>query len=66
MSPDCTGDIAANVFDTSGNKLFTATLAIYFDDGGQEMRAIFTFVVAPNGAALLSEIVLDGRKIGED
>ena len=64
VSPDCTGEIAVNVFDPSGNKLFTATLAIYFDDGGQEMRAIFTSVVAPNGAALLSEIVLDGRKIG--
>jgi hypothetical protein len=66
VSPDCTGDIAVDVFDTSGNKLFTATLAVYFNDGGKEMRAIFTSVVAPNGAALLSEIVLEGRKIGAE
>lgn len=72
VDPDCSGEIAINVFDPSGTtKLFSATLAIYFDDGGQEVRGIFTSVMAtpvvapPNGAALLSEIVFEGRKIGE-
>ena len=63
--PDCTGVLSVVLTDTSGHALFTVTAAAYFDDGGQEMRAIFTSIVAPNGAALTSEIVLEARKIGE-
>jgi hypothetical protein len=66
VKPDCTGEMQANVLDTSGNKLFTATLALYFDDGAKELRGIFTSVVAPNGAGLYSAIVVDGRKIGDE
>ena len=65
VNPDCAGELVVNVFDTSGDKLFTATLAIYFDNEGKEMRAIFTSVVAPNGTQLASAIVLEGRRIGD-
>jgi hypothetical protein len=65
VNPDCTGEELLNVFDLSGNKLFTATLAIYFDDEGKEVRGIFTSAVAPNGAQLYSAIVAEGRKIGD-
>jgi hypothetical protein len=65
VTPDCTGMLSALLTDTSGNPLFRVTLAPYFDDDGREMRAIFTSIVAPNGAALTSEIVLEARKIGE-
>ena len=66
VNQDCSGALAVVITDTSGNKLFTVTAAAYFDDGGREMRAIFTSIVAPNGAALTSEIVLESRKIGEE
>lgn len=34
VNPDCTGELVLNIFDTSsGKELFTATIAIYFDDG---------------------------------
>jgi hypothetical protein len=66
VNQDCSGALAVVITDTSGNKLFTVTAAAYFDDGGQEMRAIFTSIVAPNGTALTSEIVLEGRKLGGD
>jgi hypothetical protein len=68
VNPDCTGELLLNIFDTSGNKLFTATLAVYFDDGGQELRGIYTSAVTPppNNTALLTEIVVDGRKVGGD
>jgi hypothetical protein len=65
VNPDCTGNMDVDVFDLSGNKLFTATLALVFDQGAQEMRAIFSSIVAPNGAALASAIVADARKIRE-
>ena len=65
VNPDCSGELTVDITDTSGNKLFTVSAATYFDAGGQEMRAIFTSIVAPNGAALTSEIVLEARKIGE-
>jgi hypothetical protein len=66
VNADCSGKLAVVITDTSGNQLFTVTAAAYFDDGGREMRAIFTSIVAPNGAALTSEIVLESRKIGEE
>jgi hypothetical protein len=72
VSSDCTGTLAIDIFDaSSGTKLFTATIAIYFDDGGKEIRGIFTSAVAvptppaTNGTALQTEIVLEARKIGE-
>ena len=65
VNPDCTGNMDVDVFDLSGNKLFTATLALVFDQGAQEMRAIFSSIVAPNGATLASAIVADARKIRE-
>ena len=65
VTPDCTSTLNVDITDTAGNKLFTVSAAAYFDDDGKEMRAIFTSIVAPNGAALTSEIVLESRKIGD-
>ena len=71
VSSDCTGTLAIDIFDaSSGTKLFTATIALYFDDGGKEIRGIFTSAAtAPTSTApatpLLTEIVLEARKIGE-
>jgi hypothetical protein len=65
VKADCSGKLAVVITDTSGNQLFTVTAKAYFDDGGKEMRAIFTSVVEPNGTPLTSEIVLEARKIGE-
>jgi hypothetical protein len=65
VTPDCTGELTVEITDTSGNKLFAVSLAAYFDANAQEMRAIFTSIVVPSGAALTSEIVLEARKIGE-
>ena len=67
VDADCTGEFSINVFGASGGELFTASLAIYFDDNGKEIRGIFTTVVAqPSGAPLLSEIVVEARKIDEE
>ncbi len=63
VSPDCEGQLTVNIFDASGNELFTVTAATYFDDGGQEMRAIFTSVVTPSDTVLPAEIMLEGRKL---
>ena len=54
------------ITDTSGNPLFAVSLAAYFDDGGHELRGIFSLVVAPNGTVLPAAIVLDARKIAEE
>lgn len=62
VNPDCTGELVLKIFDASGNKLFTATIAIYFDDSGKEPRGIYT---SSKCTALLTEIVVEGRKIGD-
>jgi hypothetical protein len=66
VNPDCTGELTVAITDTSGNPLFTVSLAAYFDDGEHELRGIFSSVVAPNGAVLPTAIVLDARKIVEE
>ena len=75
VNPDCTGELNVVITDTSNppNKLFTVTVAIYFDDGGREIRGIFTSAVTvppppppvTNGTALPTAIVFEARKIGE-
>ena len=63
VNPDCTGTIAVAIFDQSGNKIFTVTLNIAWDDNVRELRGIFTSVVLPNGTPLATVINLDGRKL---
>jgi hypothetical protein len=66
VKPDCTGGLTVTITDTSGNPLFAVSLAAYFDDGGHELRGIFSLVVAPDGTVLPTAIVLDARKTGEE
>jgi hypothetical protein len=66
VKPDCTGGLTVTITDTSGNPLFAVSLAAYFDDGGHELRGIFSLVVAPDGHVLPTAIVLNARKIGEE
>jgi hypothetical protein len=61
---DCTGTIAVGIFDQSGNKIFTVTLNVAWDDNVRELRGIFTSVVLPDGVTQLQTVInLDGRKL---
>lgn len=63
VNPDCTGTFTLNVYDLSGNPLFTATLDIAWDDEDmKELRFIFTSVKLPNGTPLQIVISGDARK----
>jgi hypothetical protein len=65
VNSDCTGKLAIDVYDLSGNKLFIATFDLVFDDDVQEMRAMYTSAVTPAGVALAPVIVVDSRRINE-
>jgi hypothetical protein len=63
VNSDCTGTFALDVFDPSGNLLFTATLNLAWDDNMRELRFIFTSVTAPDGTQLMPVINGDARKL---
>jgi hypothetical protein len=63
VNPDCTGKSAINVTDLSGNKLFTGTLDLLFDENGREFRAIFTSVTTPTGIALGTVINAEAKRV---
>ncbi len=63
VNPDCTGKLAADIFDVSGNKILTITVNLVFDDNVRELRAIFTSAVLPNGTPLATVIAVDGKRI---
>ncbi len=63
VNPDCTGKLAIDIFNLSGNKILTATLDLVFDDNVQETRAIFTSAVLPNGTPLATVITVDARRL---
>ena len=63
MNPDCTGKLSIQIFDLSGNKILSATLNLVFDDNIQELRAIFTSAVLPNGTPLGTVITVQARRI---
>jgi len=52
--------------DPSGNLLFTVTTDAAWDDNMQQVRFIFTSVVAPNGTALETVINGDARKLSTE
>ena len=64
-SPDCTGKLTIDVLDPSGNKLFTGTLDLVFDEDAHEMRAMYTSAVTPAGIALTPVIAVEAKRIGE-
>ena len=63
VNPDCTGKLAINITDLSGNKLFTATLDLVFDNNGRELRALYTSAILPNGTALGTVINVYAKRL---
>jgi hypothetical protein len=63
VNSDCTGKLAIDIFDLSGNKILTAMLDLAFDDNVRELRAIFTSAVLPNVTPLATVITVDAKKI---
>ncbi len=63
MNPDCTGKLAADIFDASGNKILTITVNLVFDDNVREARGVFTSAMLPNGTPLGTVIAVEGKKI---
>jgi uncharacterized protein YdeI (BOF family) len=63
VNGDCTGTIAVDIFDQSGNKILTVTGNLAWDDNVQEVRFIFTSAVLPNGTPLATVINGDARKL---
>jgi len=63
VNPDCTGKLAIQIFDLSGNKILTATLDLVFDDTVREFRAIFTSAVLPNGTPLGTVITVEAKRL---
>jgi len=63
VNPDCTGTLSVEIRDPSGNLLFTVTTDAAWDDNMQQVRFIFTSVVAPDGTALTTVINGDARKL---
>src|SRR5215469_5157776 len=63
VNSDCTGTFALDVFNPSGNLLFTATLNLAWDNNMRELRFIFTSVALPDGTPLTPVINGDARKL---
>jgi hypothetical protein len=66
VNPDCTGKLAIQIFDLSGNKILTATLDLVFDNNVRELRAIFTSAVLPNGTPLGTVITIQAKRLFSD
>jgi hypothetical protein len=64
VNGDCTGTIAVDIFDHSGNKILTITGNLVWDDNVRELRGIFTSaVLQPSGIPLATVISLDAKKL---
>lgn len=61
VNSDCTGTIQVTIY-SGGAELFAVTLNSAFDEGMKHIRAVFTSVIAPNGASLPTIVALDGKK----
>jgi hypothetical protein len=66
VSPDCTGTTTFSEYDSSGDLLITATVALVWDDNMRVFRFLFTSAVLPNGTSLPTVINGDARKVGGD
>ena len=64
VNADCTGKLAIEVSDpATGNKLFTATLDLVFEDNGRELLLLYTSATLANGTALLPVINGDAKRL---
>ena len=64
VNPDCSGTATFGEYDSSGNLILTATVAIVWDAGMREARFLFTSVVLADGPSLPIAIDGDARKLG--
>ena len=62
VNPDCTGTTSFGEYDSSGNLLITATLALVWDADMRELRFLFVSAAQPDGTALTTVINGDARK----
>lgn len=62
ISSDCTGTTAFGEYDSSGNLLISATVALVWDADMQEFRFLFTSATLPDGTALSTVVNGDARK----
>jgi hypothetical protein len=62
VNPDCTGSTTFGEYDSSGNLLITATVALVWDDNMRAFRFLFTSAVLPDGTSLATVINGDARK----
>jgi hypothetical protein len=66
VNSDCTGSTTFGEYDSSGNLLVSATVALVWDDHMREFRFLFTSATLPNGTSLATAINGDARKVGGD
>ena len=66
VNPDCTGKLAIQIFDLSGNKLLSATLDLVFDENARHLRALFTSAVLPNNTPLGTVITVEAKRLFPD
>lgn len=63
VNHDCTGKLAIQIFDPSGNKILTATLDLVFDSNVREIRALFNSAVLPNNMPLATVITVEAKRL---
>lgn len=66
VNPDCTGKLAIQIFDFSGNNILAATLDLVFDADVRELRGLFTSAVLPNGTPLATVITVQSKRLFSD
>ena len=63
VNPDCTGTTMFGEYDSSGNLIITATVALVWDANVREFRFLFISAVLPSGTVLPTVINGDARKL---
>lgn len=61
VNADCSGGLDVKIY-SAGAELFEITGFLAFDDNMNEMRAVFTSVVEPDGTSLSTVIALQARR----
>lgn len=61
VNADCSGSFDVKIY-SGGQELFEITAFTAFDDDMNEMRAVFTSVVAPDGTKLPTVIALEAKR----
>lgn len=62
VNPDCTGADVIQVFQ-SGVLVRTSSLSVVYDENGQDVRAIFTSLVLPDGTSLPTILTIEAKRV---